>query len=282
MILVTGATGKVGSEAVRLLRQRELPVRALVRSPEKAVALAGTGAEIAEGDLEVPPTIDAAMRDVASVVLVSSGAPTPELNVVQSATRAGVEHVVKISSGGASMDSPIARRRWHAQIEDALIGSGLGYTFLRPNVYMQNIFALAPMIAKTGGFASSHGAGLLGMVDTRDVAAVAAEIAASPATHRGKTYPLTGPELLSHVDVAAVLSEVLGKTITYREVSSEEDKNAMIQAGLPEPIAEMNVQAFRLVASGGSAWLTEDVPLLLGRPARSFKQFATDYVMAFS
>ncbi|MGH3855662.1 MAG: NmrA family NAD(P)-binding protein [Pseudonocardiaceae bacterium] len=282
MILVTGATGKVGSEAVRLLRQHELPVRALVRSPEKAAALVEVGAEIAEGDLEAQPTIDEAMQGATSVVLVSPGAPMMELNVIQSAVRAGVGHVVKISAGSASADSPIARRREHAQIEDALTGSGLNYTLLRPNVYMQNIFALAPMIAKTDGFASSHGAGRLGMIDARDVAAVAAKIAASPATHRGKTYPLTGPELLSYVDVGAVLSKVLDRPITYRELSFEEDREAMIRAGLPEPIAEMNAQAFRLVAAGGSAWLTEDVPSVLGRPARSFEQFATDYATAFS
>ena len=119
MLLVTGATGKVGSEAVRLLRQREIPVRALVRNPEKAAALAQAGAELAEGDLEAPGTLDEAMKGVTTVVLVSPGVPAQEINVIDSAVRAGAGHVVKITSN-ASADSPIARRRWQTEIEAAL------------------------------------------------------------------------------------------------------------------------------------------------------------------
>lgn len=119
MILVTTA-GKVGSEAARLLAQRGVPVRVLVRSREKAAALADTGAELAEGDLEAPATIDAAMSGVSSVVLVSPAEPAHELNVIDSVVRARAEHVVKITSK-ASADSPIARRRNQSQIEDALV-----------------------------------------------------------------------------------------------------------------------------------------------------------------
>jgi hypothetical protein len=75
---------------------------------------------------------------------------------------------------------------------------------------------------------------------------------------------------------------VLGRPITYRQVSREEDQEAMLRAGLPEPVAEMNAQVFSMIADGDAAWLTEDVPKLLGRPARSFEQFATDYAAAFS
>jgi uncharacterized protein YbjT (DUF2867 family) len=281
VILVTGATGKVGSETVRLLRERQIPVRALVRNPEKAAALAQAGAQIAVADLDAPPAIDEAMAGVTTVVLVSPGVPVQELNVVHSAVRAGAGHVVKITSN-ASADSPIARRRWQTEIEAGLIASGLDHTLLRNNAYMQNFLALAPAIAKTSSFGSSTGAGRLGMIDARDVGAVAAEIAASPAAHAGKTYWPTGPELLSYSDVADVLSKVLGRHITYRELSYAKDKDAMIRAGLPEPVAEMNAQAFGLVAAGDAAWLTRDVPSLLGRPARSFEQFATDYAAAFS
>jgi len=276
MILVTTA-GKVGSEAVRLLRQRAMPVRVLVRNPKTAEARA----EIAEGDLEAPRTIDEAMAGVTTVVLVSLGVPAQELNVIHSAVRAGVEHVVKVTSK-ASADSPIARRRWQTEIEEGLIASGMAHTLLRNNAYMQNFLTLAPAIAKTGSFGSSAAAGRVGLIDARDVGAVAAEIAASPRAHAGKTYWLTGPALLSYSDVAAVLSTVLGRPITFRELSVEDDKEAMIRAGVPEPVAAMNAQAFSLIAAGDAAWLSEDVPSLLGRPARSFEQFATDYAAAFS
>ena len=280
MILVTTA-GKVGSETARLLAQREVPVRVLVRDPDKAKALADAGAEIAVGDLAVPASIDEAMAGVTSVVLVSPAVPAQELNVVASASRAGVGHVVKATSK-ATADSPIARRRWQTEIEAGLAASGVPHTLLRSNAYMHNVLALAPAIAKTSGFGSSAGQGRTGMVDARDVAAVAAGIAASPAPHAGKTYWLTGPALISYYDVAAVLSRLLGRTITYRELTFDQDKDAMISAGVPGPVAEMNAQAASLTADGDAAWVTDDVPSLLGRPARSFGEFATDYATAFS
>ena len=280
MILVTTA-GKVGSETARLLRDRDVPVRVLVRDPAKAAALAEAGVEIASGDLGVPASIDEAMNGVSGVVLVSPAVPAQELNVVASAARAGAGHVVKATSK-ASAGSPIARRRWQTEIEAGLAATGIPHTLLRSNAYMQNVLMLAPAIATTSTFGSAAGQGRTGLVDARDVAAVAAEIITSPAAHAGKTYWLTGPELLSNYDVAAVLSKLLGRTITYRELTFEENKDAMIRAGVPAQIAEMNAQAFSLTADGDAEWVTQDVPSLLGRPARSFEQFAGDYAAAFS
>jgi uncharacterized protein YbjT (DUF2867 family) len=281
MILVTGATGKVGSEAVHLLRQRDLPVRALVRDAGKAAPLAAAGAALARADFDDPDTIDQAMTGVDTVILVSPAVPAQELAVVASAARHDVKHVIKVTSKAAA-DSPIARRRGQAEIEAGLAVSGLPHTLLRANAFMQNTLALAPAIQRTGGFTSSAGAGRAGMVDARDVAAVAAEIAAAPGEHDGQTYRLTGPALISYSDVAAVLSEVLGRPVAYRPVSLEQDRATMVGAGVPEPIAAMNAQAFSLIAAGDAAWLSPDVAGLLGRPARSFAQFAADFAVAFS
>jgi uncharacterized protein YbjT (DUF2867 family) len=198
VILVTTA-GKVGAEAVRLLREQDVPVRVLVRNPGHATA----GALAAAGDLDVPASIDAAMDDVSAVVLVSPAVPAQELNVVASAARAGVAHIVKATSK-ASADSPIARRRGQAEIETGLAATGIPHTLLRSNAYMQNVLALAPAIAATSCFGSAAGKGRTGMVDARDVAAVAAAIAAAPAPHAGQVYWLTGPEPVSNYDVAAV------------------------------------------------------------------------------
>jgi uncharacterized protein YbjT (DUF2867 family) len=280
MILVTTA-GKVGAETARLLAQRGEPVRVLVRDPEKATALAQAGAEVAQGDLEVPATIDAAMKGVSTVVLVSPAIPAQELNVVASAVRAGAGHVVKITSK-ASADSPIARRRGQAEIENGLIVSGLGYTLLRNNAYLQNFLMAAPSIAKTSSFGSAARDGRVGMIDTRDVAAVAAEIAAAPVPHAGKTYWPAGPEAITFSDAAAALSKVLGRPITFHPLTVEEQTQAMVEIGLPESLAAMNAQAVALFADGDSDYVTGDVPSILGRPARTFEQFATDYAAAFS
>jgi uncharacterized protein YbjT (DUF2867 family) len=253
----------------------------LVRDPENGKALADAGAEIVVGDLAVPESIDEAMSGVSAIVLVSPAVPAQELNVIASAARAGVDHVVKATSK-ASTDSPIARRRGQAEIEAGLAASGLPHTLLRSNAYMQNTLMLAPVIAKTSSFGSSAGKGLVGMVDARDVGAVAAEIAASPAPRVGKTYWLSGPELISNYDVAEVLSRLLGRTITYRELSFDDNKNAMVSAGVPEAIAEQNAQAFSLTAEGDAEWVSDDVQAILGRAARSYEQFATDYALALS
>ena len=271
MILVTTA-GKVGSEAARVLAQRGEPVRILVRAPDKAATLARAGVEVVEGDLEHPATIDAAMQDVLSVVLVSPAIPRQELNVIDSAVRAGAGHVVKITSK-ASADSPIARRRNQAEIENALIASGLGYTLLRNNAYMQNFLMMAP---------TATGEGRIGHIDARDVGAVAAEIAAAPAAHVGQTYWPTGPEVLSATEVAAVLSKVLGRLIAFHSITFEEQRQAMFDVGLGESVAEDNARAVALMAEGDCDYVTDDVASLLGRSPRSFEVFATDYAAAFS
>jgi len=252
-----------------------------VRDPEKAKALADAGAKTAVGDLDVPASLDAAMAGVSAVILVSPAIPAQELNVIASAARAGVGHIVKATSK-ASADSPIARRRGQAEIEAGLAASGLPHTLLRSNAYMQNVLALAPAIAATSGFGSAAGKGRAGMVDTRDVAAVAAGIATAPTLHAGQTYWLSGPEAISNYDVAETLSELLGRTITYTELTFDENREAMIRAGIPAAIAEMNAQAFALNADGDAEWVSDDVPSILGRPARSFRQFAADYAGAFS
>jgi uncharacterized protein YbjT (DUF2867 family) len=280
MILVATA-GKVGGEAARLLAARGEPVRVLVRDPAKAPALERAGIAVALGDLDVPETVGKALQGVSSVILVSPAVPAQEINVVDAAARAGASHVVKITSK-ASADSPIARRRGQAAIEAALTASRLSWTLLRSNAYMQNFLMMAPAIAKMDTFAAATGDGRIGHIDARDVAEVAAEVAAAPAPHAGKTYWPTGPEVLSSAEVTEVLTKVLGREITFRLITFEEQKQAMISVGLPEPVAADNARAFMLAAGGEADYVTTDVPAILGRPARSFEQFATDYATAFT
>src|ERR1700678_2958762 len=167
------------------------------------------------------------------LVLVSPAVPVQELNVIASAARAGVGHVVKATSK-ASTDSPIARRRGQAEIEAGLAASGLPHTLLRSNAYMQNTLMLAPVIAKTSSFGSVAGKGRAGMVDTRDVAAVAAEIATAPTPHAGQTYWLSGPEAISNYDAAETLAGVLGQDTNVTPLTLDDHLEAIISAGVPE------------------------------------------------
>ncbi|WP_213005818.1 NAD(P)H-binding protein [Paractinoplanes toevensis] len=200
--------GKVGAEAARSLAQHETPARVLVRDPRKAAAPAQAGVDVVIGDLDDRDTVDAAMRDVSAVILVSPAIPAQEITVIDSAVAAGVSHVVKVTSK-VSSDSP------------------------------------------------------------------------SPAGHAGKTYWPTGPASLSYAEAAEELSAVLGRPITFRSLTFEEQKQDMVDAGVPERIAEMNAQAIRLFAEGDSDWVTDDVPAILGRPAGTFRQFVVDHVAAF-
>lgn len=280
MILVTTA-GKVGNQTAHLLAARGEAVRVLVRRPDAHAALIQAGAELVQGDLSDHACIDPALRGVSTVVLVSAGVPGEELAVIAGAVTAGVEHVMKITSD-ASADSPVQRRRDHHRIEAGLAESGLSYTLLRCNAYMQNLLVLAPAIASTGAFGSVAGDGRIGMVDCRDVAAAAAQIAASPAEHAGKTYWISGPETLSYAQAAEQLSAALGRPIRYRTISAEEQQAAMIAAGMPATLAHANTEALELFAHGDSDWCTDDITHLLGRPARTFHEFVADHKSAFT
>lgn len=281
MILITTA-GKVGAEAARLLADHDEPVRVLVRrSTAITTELARAGVDVAEGDLDDPASIDAAMRGVSSVVLVSPAVPAQEINVINSAARAGAEHVVKITSK-ASADSAIGRRRGQYAIEQALITSGLGYTLLRNNAYMQNFVMMATAIAATNSFSTATGDGRIAHIDARDVAAIAAVIAATPGAHAGRTYWPTGPQALSATEVAEIFSAALDRPITYHPITFEQQHQSMLAAGLPEAVALDNATAVQLMADGDCDYLTDDLPRLLGRPARSFEQFVIDHAETFS
>lgn len=278
MILITTA-GKVGAEAARLLAASETPVRVLVRDPQKVTQLADLGVEVATGDLDDASTVDDAMVGISGVILVSQAIPAQELGVINSAQRHQVEHVVKITSE-SSLDSPIARRRGQAEIEAGLVASGLGYTLLKNNAYMQNFLMLASSIASRSAFGSPTGDGRIAMIDARDVAAVAAKIAAGPAEHASKTYWPTGPESLSHKDAAAVFSKILGRQIDVEPITLEQQVEAMVAAGLPRVVAQDNAKALSLFARGDADYVNPDVEIILGRPARTFDGFVRDYGLA--
>jgi uncharacterized protein YbjT (DUF2867 family) len=279
MILVTTA-GKVGTETATLLAREGRDVRALVRDASRHGELATAGVELVTGDLDNPAAVQDALNGVDSVVLVSPAVPSQELAVVAAAADAGVTHIVKVSSK-ASPDSPVARRRGQSEIEAGLLASQVPHTLLRPNAYMQNLLAVGPVVAATGGFAASTGNGQVGLTDARDVAAVAAHLVGNPG-HGGKTYWVTGPELLSYADIADILSRVLGRSVTFTPRTHDEDLSAFIAAGVPEVIAANNAMAFSLIAHGDAAWLSDDLPDLLGRPARAFEDFAREHASAFT
>ena len=283
MILVTGATGRIGSELVRVLISKGVRVRAMVRILTKAEALRGLGVELVVGDLEKPESLDSALQDVEKVFLISIEDPRmAELhdNFVTSAKRAGAKHLVRMSILVSRPDSPLTLGQWHWSADQQVMGSGIPYTILKPAYFMQNLLASAPMVKMKGVLPGAMGDGKVGLIDVRDIAAVAAAVLTNDG-HAGKTYPLTGPEALSLRDAAAKLSAVVGKEIKYVNLPPDEAKASMIAMGMPEPIAAAWVQLAGMVAQGAANMVSDHVKTITGKEPRSFYQFASEFASVF-
>jgi uncharacterized protein YbjT (DUF2867 family) len=263
-ILVTGATGNVGSRLVRELCERGLSVRAFVRDDDRGRSVLGDDVELAVGDLSAREAIDAALEDVAQVFLSTPNHPDQlerECGVIDAAVAAGVQRIVKLSSVGAMAGSPAPFWDCHGRIEDHLRGSGIPSAILQASFYMSNIDVSAPRL-----FAPAAGA-RIAMVDTADVAAAAAAMLADRPDETG-TRLLTGPEVLTFDQVAEALS------VQFVPVPDAAALEAMTAQGLPEWLAAGIVANFALLREGIAEGLTGDVRELTGREPRSFFDWA--------
>ncbi|MDQ3650343.1 MAG: SDR family oxidoreductase [Acidobacteriota bacterium] len=283
MILITGATGTIGGELVKQLAASGTKARALVRDRSKAAVIEQFGFEMVEGDLAKPGTLDAALSSIERVFLLSSPGPqivTAEGNLIEAAKRAGVKHVVKLSAIGADADSRLMLGWWHGQVEKRLADSGLTYTMLQPNSFMQNFFGFAPTIKAHDAFYAPMKDGQLSVVDARDIAAVA-KAALTEDGHENKTYVITGPEALSYAEIAEKFSGVLGRKISYVDVEPEAARKGMMAAGMPEWFAEALNELFAVFSAGHGATVTNVVREVARKEPITFDQFAQDYAAAF-
>ena len=282
MILVTGATGKVGQEVVRQLATAGVPARALVRDPTLASPIRIPGIDIVVGDLARPETLTAAFAGAEKVFLLTPAAPDQvelQSNALEAARRAGARHIVKVSvAGGPDAGTQIGR--WHWTTEKQIEASGLGFTFLRPTLYMQQILAYAPSIAATSSFSAPMGAGEIAVVDTRDVASVAVTVLTEDG-HDRRIYDLTGPEALSYDRMADAISDAIGKKVVYAHVPPEYTRKQMIADGFPRWLVDDMLVLAASFRDGYGATVTSTVAEVTKHPPRSFRQFARDYANVF-
>jgi uncharacterized protein YbjT (DUF2867 family) len=282
MILITGATGNIGRELVRLLAERGAPFRALVRDRVRATALLGATVPLVEGDLARPETLDAALDGVDRVFLLSSNAPDQvELqgNMVRAAQRAHVAHLVKLSGLRPAPDPARIVDSWHHLTEVEIRQSGLPFTFLQPGFFAQDLFLYAEPIRRDR-ILPTPTSGAIAFVDTRDIAAVAAAVLTERG-HEGRTYPLTGPSALTFGDAARALSEVLGHPVTHQRITYEEAASGLRSAGLPDWLGAYVLALYRSFDEGAGAEVTAHVAQITGRPARAFEDFARDHASLF-
>jgi len=281
-ILVTGATGNTGRPLVEALVRLGAPVRAMVRDRASQAKLPD-GVEVAVADFDDPASLAAALDGAGQVYLVtpsSEQAEAQQKRFADLAAAAGVRHLVVLSQLAAAEDSPVRFLRYHAAVERHVRDLGIGYTFLRPNLFFQGLLALAKPIAAEGRFFAPIGDAPVSAVDVRDIADVAAA-ALTQAGHEGATYTLTGPAAVTHAEMATALGAALGREITFTDVPPEAFAESL-HGVLPPWQVEGLLEDYAHYRRGEAAMVSTAVAEVTGHPAMDFAQFARDYAPAFS
>jgi uncharacterized protein YbjT (DUF2867 family) len=279
MILITGATGTVGSEIIAaLLPTQAGHMRVLTRNPG-AVFADGAQKVVADlGDSDLAPVLDG----VHAVFFLTDGLhiAAHDRRLIAAAQRAGVERIVKLSvrNVGHGTTDPITTL--HRAGEEAIRDSGIGWTFLRPTAFMSNALNWAGMIAADQVVYAPFAVGRAAVVDPADIAAVAAACLTQDG-HNHRVYELTGPEPLSPSDQVAILSQVLGRDLAYAEADPASALAQMVSYGMPTELAHAVIELFRSTEEPYNCEPTNDITAVTGRPARSFTDWAQAHRNAF-
>ncbi|GAB3998168.1 SDR family oxidoreductase [Spirosoma daeguense] len=283
-ILITGATGAIGTELTKLLSAQGIPFRAMVRSLKNAQSLSElTGAELVEGDFNDPISLTQALTGIKRAFLLTNSseqAEAQQLRFVATAKQAGLSHLVKLSQLAASPDSPVRFLRYHAVVEQVIQESGMNFTFLRPNLFMQGLLGFRSSIIEQGKFFATIGDARISLIDIRDIAAATAATL-TESGHEGKTYTLTGPQALTHSEIADQLSSVLGKRVTFVDIPADAMREALIGVGFPTWQADGLLEDYAHYSRNEASATTSTVQDVTGTAARTFADFALDYAPAF-
>jgi uncharacterized protein YbjT (DUF2867 family) len=282
MILLTGATGRVGTAAARALVRAGVPFKVLVRDPDK-VAFDCATVDVVQGDLSDAASVEGALSGVTRALIVMGNHPDQarlERQFASSAVAAGVSHLVKISSMEASPAATAVLPKNHFETEQHIQDLGVDWTFLRPNYFMQNMLMYAASISRGASFALPLGIAKTAMVDARDVGEVAANVLTGQ-SHAGQLYQLTGPALMDFHEVAEVMSLALGHSITYVEQTPEAFRVVLAQFIHSPWQLDAVCELFAEIASGSLETLTSTTADLLGRPPKSLADFTKEFQSAF-
>ncbi|CAM5397893.1 NAD(P)-dependent oxidoreductase [Streptomyces spiroverticillatus] len=277
-VLVTGATGTIGTALIPALRARGVTVRAMIRDAGRPVP----GAENVVADLRDPASVRAALDGVDAAFLNSPSAPDAadlQIRFADLARAGGVRRLVLLSQYAARADSPVRFLRWHAEVEAHMATLGLDHTVLRPNLYLQALLGLADTIAQ-GFLAAPIGDAAVSAIDTRDIADAAAAVLTTPG-HTGHTYTLTGPRAVTHTQIAEALSTATGRHITFHDTSAERFTAALTGVLPPWQLGGL-VEDYAHYSEGEAAEVHTSIPDLTGHPARDLTDFTRDHAAAFT
>ncbi|SMB96821.1 NmrA family protein [Hymenobacter roseosalivarius DSM 11622] len=285
-ILVTGATGTVGSELVLALANRGVTVRAGVHSIIKGDRFSHitSGVQLVEMDFHKPETLHVALTGVERVFMIT---PFTDDQVAISkqfidiARQTGVRQLVRLSAAGAEAEPGIQLGRWHRDIEKHLEQSGLAYSILRPSSFMQNfVEQYSESIRHESKFYLPLGEAKVAYIDVRDIAAVAATILTADINqYNGQAYTLTGPAALSGQEVAQAIGQARGQAVGYVDVPEVAARQAMAQ--LPAWMTDALLELHAISKAGYAADTTPTVQELTGHAPHTIEQFAHDYQRHF-
>jgi uncharacterized protein YbjT (DUF2867 family) len=283
-ILLTDPTGTVGNAVIKQLAasdQTNQIIRAAVDTKNKADKIKHAH-EIANIDYTRPETIADALNNVDRLFLRIP--PSVEMvdissSIIEEAKKNGVKFIVKLSTMGADLDPGYTSGRLHRQVEKIIEESGIPFAFLRPNSFMQNFLTRSSQTIKNQNvFYLPAGDGKISFVDARDVAAVVVEVLTNNGSrHINKIYDITGPEALSHSQVAEILSKETGRRISYVDISEEDARNGMKKMGVGDWFIDNAMELYRIYRSGYRSQVTTVVEKLTEQKPTSFSQFARDY-----
>jgi uncharacterized protein YbjT (DUF2867 family) len=284
VVTVTGSTGTIGSELVRLLSDARVPTRAVFRNASKIRPLPRV--VWLQADLRDDDVLEPTFAGTARLFLLSDNEPgfgQLQIAALRAAQSLGATHVVKLSALGASnhSNSTIAREHW--EVEQAIQQTTMTWTILRPHAFMQNwVREVAESVRAEGAIYSPIGDGRVPFIDTRDIAAVAAKALLDPESHAGRKYVLTGGEAVGYAEIAAALSAATGRTVTYRAISMDEARARLVERGTSPALIEamLAISAYQQ-AGGPTAKVSDNVQRILGRPPRTIRDFAGDYATYF-
>ena len=280
MILLTGITGNNGGATARALLDKGIKFRALVRDLDKASEWADKGVELVQGDLSDTSSVKAALDGIDSAVLIlpnSEEQEQLELAFIQTAKEAGLPWILKLSSPeavrGTTSPIPLA----HIAAEDAIMDSGMNWTFVRPTFFMQNLVGSFNAAKETGKLSMPMGEGEVGITDCEDSGEFIAHILtdANPEQHYGQCYDICGPDpVMTFTDIANVMGEVLGKEVVYDDCDPEAFKERLRPFQRSDWHGDAVAILFEEIKDGTTPGVkTSTFQDIMGKPGISFREF---------
>lgn len=280
-IFIAGATGTTASQLLKHLATLGVKVKAGVRDIKKAETLASEYVAPVHIDYTLPSSIENALRGVKQLFMLTpftDESVTMGKRIVDAAKKAGVQYIVKLSAAGADAEPGITLVRWHREVEKYIEASGIPYTHLRPNSFMQNFINFFP--PQNDVIYLPLGEGKVSWVDVRDIAAVAAHVL-THSGHAGKAYTITGPDALSVTEVSKILSEATGKTISYTDVPEEAARKTMVEMQMPNWAIDGLLELHAISKAGYASEISNVTRDMTGKYPIGFERFAKDNAARF-